>query len=95
MNSKTLKQIARYHFMGLSGKEIAKLLDLNPRTAQRYIKDSITAHPQIKLPPTRKQKALDYVAAGFSYSETAKRFKVSRTTVFKWVKSTRNTPATE
>lgn len=85
MTQEQEKQITRYHGKGLNAKEIAKLMDLNARTVQRYIKAGLK--PITKEPPRPlRRKALDYVAAGFSYSETAERFKVCKTTVYKWAK---------
>ncbi len=94
MNEAINKKIAKYYFMGLNSKEIAKLLDLSTRTVQRYVKND-SQEPSKKQTNTRKAKVLDYVGQGFSYSQAAKRFSISRTTVYNWVRAAKPQPNTE
>ena len=85
MTEEQNKKIVQYYGKGLNAKEIAKLMDLNARTVQRYIKaglKSITKEP----PRPLRRKVLEYIDAGFSYSEAARRFKICKTTVYKWRK---------
>lgn len=79
-----LDKIAGYYLKGLNYKEIGKLLDISPRTVQRYIKDGECK--QLKQPKTKQQQAFDMHRQGFSYSEIANKLKVSKTTVYLWHK---------
>jgi len=80
-----LDKIAGYYLKGLNYKEIGKLLDISPRTVQRYIKDGECK--QLKQPKTIQQRAIEMHKQGFSYSEIGKKLKVSKTTVYNWHKA--------
>ena len=82
------KKVRRYYDMGLRSREIGKLLDLNPRTTRRYIKQ-VTSDDAKPTPKDRKQKAIEMHANGQSYAEIAKRMKVCKTTVYLWCKKAR------
>ena len=71
-NADNLKKIKHYFEKGLNATEIAKLLDLSPRTCQRYIKTAGIGK-EAERPKTLREKAAALVAAGFSYAETAAR----------------------
>lgn len=87
-----IAKAANYYIKGLSYKEIGKLLDLSPRTVQRYINQSECK--QIAEPKTLQQLAIDLTAQGFSYSEIAKKLKKSRTTIYRWNKKAKERAAT-
>lgn len=82
-------KVAAYYLKGLNYNEIGKLLDISPRTVQRYIKES-----NCKLntsPKTLQQLSIDLCAKGWSYSEVAKKLKKSRTTIYLWNKKAKET----
>ena len=60
----------RFFTMVLTAKEIGKLLDLSPRTIERYITDGQWKRPTDDR--TLQEKALSLTNNGKSYSETAK-----------------------
>jgi len=84
MQNTIIKKVSAYYLKGLNYREIGKLLDISPRTVQRYI----TANECKKLnePKTTQQKAFELSAKGFSYSEVAKKLRVTKTTVYNWHK---------
>ncbi|MCL1942953.1 MAG: helix-turn-helix domain-containing protein [Candidatus Azobacteroides sp.] len=86
MEAKTIieKKVMGYYFKGLNYKEIGKLLDISPRTVQRYIAES--GCRKTSEPKTNQQKAFELSAKGFSYSEVAKKLQVSKTSVYLWHK---------
>ncbi len=90
LKEKTLERISRYYLMGLNGKEIGKLLDISPRTVQRYISESGTR--ETTEPKTIQQKAFELSAKGFSYAEIAKRLQISKTTVYLWHRKRKQQP---
>lgn len=75
-------KVAGYYLKGLNYKEISKLLDISPRTVQRYVKES--GCRKINNPKSLHQKAFELSAKGFSYAQIAKKLKVSKTTVYLW-----------
>lgn len=78
------EKITGYYLKGLNYNEISKLLDISPRTVQRYIKESDCK--KRTEPKTLQQRAIDLHAHGWSYSEIAKKLKISRTTAYLWNK---------
>ena len=90
LKEKILSKVRKYYLMGLNGKEIGKLLDISPRTAQRYISES--GSRETSEPKTIQQKAFDLSAKGFSYADIAKRLRVSKTTVYLWHKKRQQQP---
>lgn len=84
MDAKTLitEKVTGYYLKGLNYKEIGKLLDISPRTVQRYVKDSECK--KLDEPKTIQQRAIEMHKKGWSYSDIAKRLKVSKTTVYLW-----------
>lgn len=87
-NAETLKKIAHYYNKGLNATEIAKLLDLSPRTCQRYIK-AAGIGKEAAGPQSIRAKAAALVSAGLSYSETAARLKVSKSSIYNWQRAAR------
>ena len=89
MKQKTLltKKIENYRLKGLNYSEISKLLDISPRTVQRYVADR--DNRKRHKPQTTQQKDVTLHEQGFSYSEIAEKLNVSRTTVYLWNKKHR------
>jgi len=80
-----LKEIRRYCAMGLTYTEIAKLLDIGRRTVQRYVTDNgISEATKANAPKTPQQKAFDLLDDGYTYSEVAKRLRVTKQTIYNW-----------
>lgn len=76
------QKVSGYHAKGLTYQEIGKLMDISPRTAQRYVK---AAGGNIQdRDKTKRQRAIELHRKGFSYSEIASRLRVSKTTVYLW-----------
>lgn len=74
----------RYYLKGLTAKETAKLIDVSPRTVQRWISEygfKGKAHPD-----TLQQRAARLQKEGFSYREIAATIQKSRTTVYNYLK---------
>lgn len=84
ITAQVVKEITRYHHMGLSTVEIAKLLETTQRTVQRYIKKYDIRGESKPLP--LEEKAYNLVQEGYSYSEVGKRMKVTKTTVYNWMR---------
>ena len=79
------EQIRRYFLMGLTYSEIGKLLDLSRRTVQRYVTAAgISEELKAPKPKNTRQKAFEFLDSGYSYSEVAKKLKVSKTTIYLW-----------
>ena len=78
------KKVAYYYARGLNYKEIGKLLDVSSRTVQRCVKESNLSNQQEHK--TIQQEAFELSAKGFSYTQIAKRLKVSRTSIYLWHK---------
>ena len=77
----------RFFTMGLTAREIGKLLDLSPRTIERYITDGEWKRPTDDR--TLQEKALSLTNSGKSYSETAKELGICKTTVYNYLKRER------
>ena len=74
----------RYYVMGLNTREIGKLLDLSPRTIERYMqagkwKESVNGK-------TVEVKAYELRQGGKTYVEIAKVLQVSKSTVHYYLK---------
>lgn len=84
MDAKTLitEKVTGYYLKGLNYKEIGKLLDISPRTVQRYVKESECKRLETEKP--LQQRAIEMHQQGWSYSEIARKLKVSKTTVYLW-----------
>jgi transposase len=76
------EKIKGYYLKGLNYKEIGKLLDISPRTVQRYIKSS-ECKKLLEL-KTLQQRAIEMHLQGWSYAYIAKKLKVSKTTIYLW-----------
>jgi len=85
MNVKDLitEKVRGYYAKGLTYAEIGKLLDISPRTVQRYMTSS-GVKKELSEPKTIQQKAFELSAKGFSYSEIARKLRVTKTTVYNW-----------
>ena len=79
------KKVRGYYAKGLTYSEIGKLLDISPRTVQRYITSS-GVKKELSEPKTLQQRAFDLSAKGFTYTEIAKKLRVTKTTVYNWHK---------
>ncbi|MDR2824836.1 MAG: helix-turn-helix domain-containing protein [Prevotellaceae bacterium] len=84
LKDKILEKVRGYYLRGLNAKETGKLLDISPRTVQRYISQS--GCRKISEPKTIQQKAFELSGRGYSYAEVAKKLRVSKTTVYLWHK---------
>lgn len=85
--AKQSNKISRYLGMGLNATEIAKILDISPRTCQRLIKKS-NIRP-LRAAMGLRAKVIEYLRNGGSYSEAAARFGISRTTAYNWARAER------
>jgi len=83
--NQTTKQRAFYYYsLGLNSKEIAKLLDVSPRTIQGY---AYRGNWKNKINPTPlKQRVFELHRKGISQPQIAKLLNVSRTTIYLWLK---------
>jgi transposase len=79
----TKSRIWKYYNMGLTCPEIARLMDLSTRTVQRSLKE-VKKDAQPRPIKARELKALELHRTGYSYTEIARRLKVSKTTVYLW-----------
>lgn len=75
-------RVKGYYLKGLNYTEIGKLLDISPRTVQRYAKESECK--KLTEPKAMQQRAIDMHLQGWSYSEISKKLKVSKTTIYLW-----------
>lgn len=74
-----------YHLKGLAFSEIGKLLDLSPRTVERY---SQIDEWKAKLNPVSlPQRAKELKERGFSCAAIAQMIGVSKSTVFNYLKA--------
>lgn len=78
------EKVKTYYLKGLNYKEIGKLLDLSPRSVQRYAKAAKCR--KITEPKSLQRRALEMHANGWSYSEIGKKLRVSKTTIYLWHK---------
>lgn len=87
LSTKQKKKAYNYYLMGLNSKEIGKLLDVNFRSIQHLAK--VENWKQTDQKDKAKAAALDLYQSGKTYNEIADRLGVGRTTVYKWLKETR------
>ena len=78
-----IEKVRKYYLMGLTYTEIGKLLDISPRTVQRYMSKA-QIKKEVTAPKTLQQKAFELSAKGFSYAEIANKLRVTKTTVYMW-----------
>lgn len=87
-NSTDIRERAyRYHLKGLTCLEIGKLLDLSPRTIERYSqtdKWKERANPQ---PLAARAKTL--YKQGLSYAKIAKTLRVGKSTVYNYLRTSK------
>ena len=77
------KKVREYWLKGLTYAEIGKLLDISPRTVQRYVTSS-GVKKELSEPKTLQQRAFELSGKGLSYTEIAKKLGVTKTTVYLW-----------
>ena len=85
------KETARkYYLMGLNLHEISKLLDNCPvRTLEKWQQSD--KWTELKHPENIKFRTLELHESGKSYSEIAEILKISRVTVWRYIKEARQT----
>ncbi|MCF2520945.1 terminase gpP N-terminus-related DNA-binding protein [Dyadobacter sp. CY351] len=84
----TIKERAfNYHVKGLTFSEIAKLLDLSPRTVERY--SQVDEWKAKANPAALPQRAKELQGRGFSCARIAQMIGVSKSTVFNYLKAYR------
>ncbi len=76
-----------YYLMGLNSKEIALLVDSDFRAVQHLAQSENWNQSEQK--DNRKTKALELYQSGQNYKAIAERLRVGRTTVYNWIKETR------
>ncbi len=75
----------RYYLMGLNLHEISKLVDNCPvRTLEKW--QQADKWTELKQPENIKHKTLELHESGKSYSEIAELLKISRVTVWRYIK---------
>lgn len=83
MNIQEEKKVIKYLNMGLTIKEIAKLLDKGQRTIERLIKEKSLRLATMNQEDI-KNKAFKLIDSGLSYSQTAKQMRVTKQTIYNW-----------
>ena len=78
------KLVHRYFLMGLTNREISKLVELSERTVQRVIKDG--RFKERATPQPLGARALELRSKGLTYVAIAKALKCSKTTVYNYLK---------
>ena len=80
----------KYYLMGLNLHEISKLLDNCPvRTLEKWQQSD--KWTELKQPESIKFRTLELHESGKSYSEIAEILKISRVTVWRYIKEARQT----
>lgn len=74
----------KYYLKGLTAKETATLLNVSERTIQRWKSDHGFA--DTAQPKTLQQRAVDLRKTGLSYAEIARALKVSRSSVYNYLR---------
>ncbi|WP_315820987.1 helix-turn-helix domain-containing protein [Paraflavitalea speifideaquila] len=77
----------QYYLKGLTAKETAILLNVSERTVQRWT--STYEFAATAKPKTMQQRVVDLQKLGLSYAEISKALKVSRSTVYNYLKAAR------
>lgn len=77
----------RYYLKGLTAKETGKLVDVSPRTVQRWTREY--RFKEKANPDTLQQRAARLFEEGFSYGEIATTLRKSKTTVYYYLKKVR------
>lgn len=80
----TQAEAYRYYVMGLNCQEIGKLLDLSVRTIERYMQAG--GWKEATNGKTIEAKAYELHESGKTYAEVAKVLRVSKGTVFNYLK---------
>jgi transposase len=87
-NNSLIDRAYQYYLKGLNGVEIGKLLDVSPRTIQRYVKDN--KFKELAAPKALQRRAIELHQRGHSYREIAITLRKSRTTVYYYLKKMRD-----
>lgn len=74
----------KYYLKGLTARETAKLLNVSERTVQRW--KSEHGFADIAQPKALQQRAVELKKSGLSYQEIARALKVSRSSVYNYLK---------
>jgi uncharacterized protein YjcR len=86
MKTRTIKEQAfKYYLKGLTFAEIGKLLDISPRTIERYSQDD--KWKEKASDSTRLNRVQELYQKGFSYLEIAGKVGISRSTVYNYLKA--------
>ncbi|MHA4810464.1 terminase gpP N-terminus-related DNA-binding protein [Flavitalea flava] len=76
-----------YYLKGLTAKETGKLINVSPRTVQRWASEY--EFKEKASPDTLQQKTARLFEQGFSYREIAETIKKSKTTVYYYLREGR------
>lgn len=87
INQNNQQKALRYFTMGLTSKEIGKLLDLSQRTIEGYITRGEWKKPIDNTPLA--ERAILLVSQGNSYFKTAKMLGISKSTVYNYLRRER------
>lgn len=79
-----VQRVYSYYLKGLTGKEIAILCKISARTAQRIIKNN--NFKQMANPKPLKERCFEMSKNGFSYTQIARQMKISKSTVYNYIK---------
>ena len=74
----------KYYLKGLTARETAILLNISARTVQRWKSDH--GFTETAQPKTLQHRAADLKKAGLTYKEIARALKVSRSSVYNYLK---------
>lgn len=83
-NQNNQQKAFKYFSMGLTAREIGKLLDLSPRTIERYMLDGGWKRQEDTR--TLKEKAKDLKNNGKTYAQIAELLGISKGTVYNYLK---------
>jgi DNA-binding CsgD family transcriptional regulator len=83
-NNLLIERAYQYYLKGLNAAEIGKLLDISPRTIQRYARNN--KFKELAMPETLQNHAKELFRQGHSYRQIASTLRKSRTTVYYYLK---------
>ncbi|WP_436487416.1 helix-turn-helix domain-containing protein [Chitinophaga sp. ARDCPP14] len=87
-NNLLVERAYQYYLKGLNAVEIGTLLNISPRTIQRYARDN--KFKELATPETLQNRAKELFRQGHSYREIASILRKSRTTVYYYLKDKGN-----
>lgn len=79
-----VRKASKYFLRGFTAKEIGKLMDINPRTVQRWA--TVYEFAQSGNVETLETRIMALHQQGNSYTQIAKKCKVCKTTVYNYMK---------